>query len=400
MPHPPPSPDTVWNDAARHWSFPPGVTYLNHGSFGPSPEPVLAAFESWTRRIECEPMQFFLRDLEAAWTDALHALARFVDADPDGLIFVDNATFAMNVVAASVPLRRGDGVLLSDHEYGAVRRLWETRCREAGAQLQIARLPCPIRSTDEVLEAFQRAASRRTRLLVISHVTSPTALVLPVQAVGDWARQRDILVCIDGPHALAMLPLSLKELPCDFYTASCHKWLSAPFGSGFLYVAQPHRRAVRPVVRSWGRSFRGRSPSWKDEFVWLGTRNPAAFLAVPAAIAFLESWGADAARSRMHQLARDARKRLTALREDIRPICPDDSTWYAAMCCVELPGPPARREPLGDPLQERLWERFRIEVPLTRFGDRRLLRVSCHLYNREADLDRLAEALSELLTAR
>lgn len=385
---------------ASEWSFPPGTTYLNHGSFGPAPRSVQAAREDFQRRLNAQPMDFFLRQLPPLLIAARAKLAAFIGAAPEDLVFVDNATVGMNVVAASVALRPGDEVLLNDHEYGAVHRLWESKCQAAGARLVVATLPCPLRSADELVDSLFAAVTDRTRLLVFSHITSPTAVIFPAAEICRRARQRGLTVCIDGPHAVAMLPLDMNSLDSDFYTASCHKWLSAPFGCGFLYVHPRRQAEVRPAIISWGRTLEGDEPGWRDEFHWLGTRDTAAWLAVPAAIDFLERFGLAEFRRRTHALARHARQRLEALvvrrHGELEPIVPDDGTaaphetqeqWYGSMAAVPLP--PGEAEPL----QLALWKKHGIEVPIVSWSGRRLIRVSCHLYNSEAHIDRLLHAL-------
>jgi isopenicillin-N epimerase len=387
-----------WAAVRDEWSLRPGVVYLNHGSFGPSPRCVIEAREEWSRRLEAEPMDFFVRTMEADLDAAAEELGRFVGADADGIVFVPNATVAMNLVAANVRLRPGDEVLATNHEYGAVLRIWREACRAAGAELVVRRLPEFLDSGEEIAEAFLAGITDRTRLVVVSHVTSPTAVILPVKAICEGARRRGVPVCVDGPHAPAMVDVNLAALGCDYYCASLHKWLSAPFGSGFLYVAKRHRQGLRPVVTSWGGSLGGRPASWKDEFTWAGTYDPAPYLAVPEAIRFLDRVGIERFRERAHALARSARERLVTL-TGIEPFVADTAQRYGSM--IALPLPPLDGFEGGhgraDPLQLRLWQERRIEVPVMHWGGHRLLRVSCHLYNTEEDLDRLSKALREAL---
>lgn len=380
------------------WSLPDDVCYLNHGSFGPSPRVVQDARNRWSAELERQPMDFFLRRMEGHLAEAAARLGRFVGAEPSELGFVDNATVGMNVVAASVKLSHGDEVLLTNHEYGAVLRIWRRACQGAGANVVVASLPDPLESHEAVVDALFASVTERTRLIVVSHITSPTAVILPVEAICRAARERGIPVCIDGPHAIAMVPVNLRKIGCDYYCASGHKWLSAPFGSGFLYVAGRRHRELVPPVMSWGRSVEGLPPRWQDEFHWLGTRDPATFLAIPAAIDFLESHGIGSFRTRTHALAREARSQLAEL-TGLSPFVPDDPAWFGSMVTCPLPlssaGPPTAGG--RDELQDALWERHRIEIPIVWWHGRRFIRVSCHLYNDAADLDRLIGALRELL---
>jgi isopenicillin-N epimerase len=335
-------------------------------------------------------MDFFVRQLEPALLQARGKLAEFVGGQADHLIFVENATVGMNIVADSFPLQAGEQVLLNDHEYGAVQRIWKRACEAAGAELVIATLPLPVTSAEEVVAALLAPATEKTRLLVVSQITSPTAITLPVAEICRAARARGIAVCIDGPHAVAQIPLAIESLGCDFYTASCHKWLSAPFGSGFLYVTPRWQARIRPPVLSWGRLLPNQPASWSEEFLWSGTRDPSAQLAIPAAIDFLQAFGLDRFRSETHTLARYARQRLVE-QFQLPPIVPDDSAWYGAMAHVPLPPGDA----VG--LQRALWQQYRIEVPIVDFRGGRYVRVSCHLYNTPAQIDLLSRALSELV---
>lgn len=374
------------HQVAAQWSISPGVTYLNHGSFGPSPRTVTDVRFKLQRQLESNPMEFLLRQLPEMLDGARTKLAEFIGADADDLALVDNATMGMNIVAATVKLKPGDEVLCNDHEYGAVLRLWERACQRARAKLVVQKIPLPIGPREETAGALLQQASDHTRLIVFSHVTSPTAVIFPAEEICRRARKLGIAVCIDGPHALAMLPLNLESLDCDFYTASCHKWLSAPFGSGFLYVHPRWQREVRPVLVSWGLPWPGEAPSWRDEFHWQGTRDPTSWLSVPAAIDFLQEAGLQDFRRRSHDLVRYARERISEF-TGLPPLTPDDPSAYGSMAALPLsPGE-------AEPLQRKLWEQHRIEIPLIDWNGRRLIRVSCHLYNSTSDIDRLVDAL-------
>lgn len=391
--------DAAWADFKRHWDIRPDTTYLNHGSFGPPPAAVRELRDHWQRRIDTQPMDFFVREFEPAWLAARDKLAEFVGAAPGNLIFAENATVAMNIVADSFPLATGDEVLLTDHEYGAVQRIWQRAGGKAGAVVRTVELPLPLGA--DISDVIFAAVTERTRLIVVSHITSPTAAILPVAEICRRARARGIAVAIDGPHAIAQLPLAIDELGCDFYTASCHKWLSGPFGSGFLFVAPRQQPHVRPPVLSWGRIPPTKIDTWSDEFVWSGTRNPAAYLAVPSAIEFLQQVGLDDFRRRTHWLARYARRRLVDLTQR-EPLVPDDPAWYGSMAHVPLPPPAGGKVggescPVSNPLQNTIWQRFGIEVPVVEFRGIRYLRVSCHLYNDTEQIDWLVSGLRTLL---
>lgn len=394
------------------WSIPDDVIYLNHGSFGPTPRVVQDCREEWSRRLARQPMNFFLNQMEPTLDEAMDKLARFVGADARDMAFVDNATVAMNAVAENVPLQPGDEVLLNDHEYGAVFRIWRHRCEKAGARVVTAKLKLETDASEtadrslasnessndkrSLVGSIFEAVTERTRLIVLSHVTSPSAVVLPVVEICRQARLLGIPVCIDGPHAIAMRDVNLREIDCDFYCASLHKWLSAPFGSGFLYVKRERQRGFKSHMTSWGRSLSGRAERWQDQLNWLGTRDPAPFLAVPTAIQFLEDVGIDKFRQRTHQLVQTARQKIES-KTDHRAWVPDSQDWYGSMIAVSLAGEPWKkpRPNAMHPLQQALRERFRIEIPVTQCCDQFFLRVSCHLYNQEEDIDRLIDAMEK-----
>ncbi len=387
------SPSYEWAELAAQWRLEPGVTYLNHGSFGPAPESVLAVRRSWFERLERQPMDVLTRKLVPALEEARQSLAQLVHCSADDLVLTDNATVAMNVVAHNVSLEPGDEVLLTDHEYGAVQRLWQRRCQQAGAHLVVCRLPLPFTDAHGVVQCVLDAVTPRTRLAVFSHVTSPTAVVLPAGQLCDALRSQNVLTCIDGPHALAMRHIDLAALNCDYYCASCHKWLCAPFGTGFLYVSPARQQNVQPLVISWGRTPEGCPPSWRDEFYWWGTRDPSAWLSLPAAVAFLSLVGWDRFRGRTHAMAQYARHRIEQL-TGLAALVPDSDEWYGSMIALPLPAVDAAA------LQQTLWREHRIEVPIIEWQSAdsqayRLVRPSCHLYTTPEDIDRLCAALAQ-----
>ena len=384
----------------HEWTLAPEITYLNHGSFGPSPRSVQQVQQAWRERMEANPQRFLARELEGELERVADQLASFLGCDGEDLILLDNATHGMNVVARTFPVAPGDEILVTTHEYGAVKRIWQLLTQANQASMVQAMLPEPFTSPEEITAAVLSQVTERTRLIVVSHVTSPTAMVLPVADICREAARRGVAVCVDGPHAIAMQDLDLKKLGCDFYVASCHKWLSAPFGTGFLYAHPRWRQAIRPALVSWGGSQTGRPKSWKDEFLWQGTRDLTGFLAIPAAIEYLNQYGLENFRQNTHALACEARARLELQLKTFAPI-PDHPDWYGSMVTVPLPEKvivPATWTGKPHPLQQVLTEKHRIEVPIIKWGHRMHIRVSCHLYNTSADLDKLCHALGQEVT--
>jgi isopenicillin-N epimerase len=390
MPNPNPAVDADWSHWTAEWQIRGDTTYLNHGSFGPPPRVVQQERERWQRKLDEQPMDFFVRQYESAWLNARQSLAEFIDSEPNDLVFVENATAAMNLVADSFPLAAGEEVLLTDHEYGAVFRIWQRKCDQVQGKLQTVELPWPVTSQAEIVAAVLNGITNKTRIVVLSHITSPTALILPVAEIAAECRKLNVAVCIDGPHAPLQVDVSLRNLGCDFYAASCHKWLSAPFGSGFLAVAPKWQSEFRCGQLSWGRLQPAKPQAWWEEFVWSGTRDAAPYFTLPTAIDFARRVGPDNFRQRSHHLAQQSRQLLEALFQ--QPVfLPDDPSFYGSMALVALPA--------GEtfPLQRALWERFCIEVPIVPFRGGRFVRVSCHLYNTVNDLDKLQQALQQLV---
>lgn len=388
------------SEFAHHWDLDPETTYLNHGSFGPSPVCVQKARIHWSQQLEKQPMRFFCQQAEEQLRQVAEKLAPLIGTKAAHLALVDNATFAMNVVAESIALQPGDQILLTDHEYGAVRNIWQAKCRQSGAVMFQTALP--VGGTEsQVADAIVDAVNAKTKVVVVSHVTSATALILPLEMICSRIRQKfgdSVTVVVDGPHALAMLDLNLKKLNCDFYCCSCHKWFCGPFGSGFLYVNPRHQSAVDCPVVSWGGSVSGRPPAWQDRTNWLGTRDPSALLAIGATVEFWKEVSVGNFRRHSRTLIQLACDQLLEIEGVTRPeMCADND--FVSMAIFQLPQPDSWQAGYHghpDQLQLALRDQFRIEAPVFSWNGLRLLRVSAHLYNDADDMERLATAVKEL----
>jgi isopenicillin-N epimerase len=366
----------------------PDVVFLNHGSFGACPGPVFDEYQRLQRELESEPVDFLhtSRTLPSRLASARGDLARFMGAERDDLVFVPNATWGGNVVARSLALAPGDEVLTTDHEYGAMERTWTFACEKAGARLVRRALPLPLDDPQDVVDAVWGGVTARTRVLMLSHITSATGVILPVGELVRRARERDILTFIDGAHAPGQIPLDLEALGADFYTGNCHKWLLGPKGAGFLHVRRDRQPLVEPLAVSWGWRAEQPGPSrFVDEHDWTGTRDPSACLAVPAALAFREAHGWDVVMADCRALTLEARRLLLEL-TGLPALCAP-APWLAQMAAVPLP--PVDPVRLGMALRER----HRIEIPVTLQGGRPWLRVSVQAYNSLRDIEMLIEAL-------
>jgi isopenicillin-N epimerase len=390
------------SDLAALWPLDPAVTFLNHGSYGACPAEVLRYQAALRAEMEAEPVRFLGRELDDRLEVARAALAAFVGADPDDLAFMANATSGVNAVVRSRDFAAGDELLTTDHAYSACKNALEYVARRTGARVVIVTLPFPVTSPDEVVDTVMAHVTPRTRLALLDHITSPTALILPVERLIAELSRRGIDTLVDGAHAPGMVPLDLNTLGATYYSGNCHKWLCAPKGSAFLWVRRDRQPEVRPLTISHGASAPPTRPRFRVEFDWTGTSDPTAWLTVPAAIAYLErlvpgGWPALMARNRA--LALDAR-RILCETAGTAPACPD--TMIGSIASVQLPdgvNTLAWRE--RDPIQGRLFDGWGLEVPVMSWPapPRRLIRISAQLYNDRAQYVRLAEALSKELAA-
>jgi isopenicillin-N epimerase len=367
------------------------VIFLNHGSFGACPRPVFEAYQKWQRELERQPVEFLGRRARDLMAEARAALADFLHCDEDEVVYFTNPTTAINMVARSLDLKPGDEILTTDHEYGAMDRAWRFICQQTGARYVRQPIPLPVTTPEAFVETFCLGITSRTRVVFISHITSPTALRFPVEAICRRARQLGLLSIIDGAHAPGQLPLDLTKLGADLYTGACHKWLCAPKGAAFLYARREVQDRLLPLVISWGWEAEEPSDSrFIDHHEWQGTRDIAAFLSVPAAIRFQQEHHWNTVRRQCHETASKTRARINAL-TGFEALCPDSQDWFIQMFTARLP------ELDCEALQKQLYDEYKIEVATHRWNDHPLIRVSFQAYNDEEDADSLLYALRKLL---
>lgn len=378
-------------ELAAHFQLRPNIAFLNHGSFGACPRPVYEAYQHWQSELEQQPVEFLGRRLNHLLSEARTKLAEYLHTQTDCLVWVPNATHGVNIVARSLDLQPGDQVLATDHEYGAVNRTWQFICEQRGVEYRMQPLALPFESADALVEQFWAGVTEQTRVISISHITSPTALILPIEQICQRARAAGILTVIDGAHAPGQIPLDMEAIGADFYTGNCHKWLCNQRASGFLYARPEVQHLLQPLIVSWG--WRARSPSdnsFHDLFDWTGTFDPAPYLSAPAAIAFQQEHNWPEVRDACHNLLLSASQRIGEL-TGLPPISPDTSDWWVQMRA--LPLPPCN---IGV-VKARLWDEYQIEVPLMEFLGQPLIRISIQAYNTPEDIDRLVEGLTQLI---
>ncbi len=390
------------------WRLDPAVTFLNHGSYGACPVPVLAAQRALRDRMEAEPVRFLAGDLRGLLDAARLEVAAFLGADPDGLAFVPNATTGVNTILQSLRFEPGDELLTNDHEYNATINAMRAAARRDGAQVVVAQIPFPIADPGAALEGILAAVTARTRLVLASQVTSPTALVLPVAELVAELDRRGIDTLVDGAHAPGMVPLDLEALGAAYWTGNGHKWLCGPKGSAVLWVRADRRERIHPLVVSHGANdpLTDRS-RFRAEFDWTGTADPTACLALPAAIDWMAASAPDgggwpAIMAANHTLLLAGRDRI-AEALGVAPSAPD--SMLGSMAALPVPG--LGDDAAAEDLERRLATEDGIQVPIggwparaARVGgdlQRILIRISAQRYNEPADYDRLAEALVKRL---
>ena len=383
-----------------HWWLDPAITYLNHGTVGATPRVVLQAQQAWQRRIEAQPAAFLFRELMRLAPDepgaprlllrqAADAVGEFLDARGDDIVFVDNASTGVNAVLRSIAWGPGDEIVVLDQAYGAVTKTAEYVARGAGAKVVVVPTPFPVEGdpTPAFVDAVARALSPRARLAILDHISSQTALILPVAAMTACCRARGVPVLIDGAHAPGAIALDVDAFGADWYVGNLHKWAFAPRACGFLWVAPAQRGTLHPPVISWGLDV-----GLTQEFEWTGTRDPSATLSAPAGIAFMrETLGLDAMRRWNHDLVWRMAHDLSARWG--QPFTTPES-MVGCMASVALPERIDRLGPAAaTALKDWLFFERRIEAQVLAINGRLCVRLAAQVYNDETDYERLAQAV-------
>ena len=360
------------------------LIFFNHGSFGACPKAVFERYQAWQLELERQPVDFLIRRRPELMREATAKIAAYLNVPAGELVFVTNATLGLNTAARSLRLNRGDEILTTNHEYGAVNRLLEYVAAKSKASIVRHAVRLPYASDEDFADAFFADVTEKTKVIVMSHITSPTALIFPLGSICRRARQMGILTIIDGAHVPGQLALDLQEIGADMYSGNFHKWLCAPKGSAFLHVRPEHHEMIAPLVVSHG---------WRDDadfnerHEWHGTRDIAAYLTVPAAIDFQQRHNWEQVRADCHDLARLTQAQLC----DCFELAPLSRDRFAQMVTIPLP------ECDVAAVQKRLYEEFRIEVPVGRFEGDCMTRVSFQAYNTADDARALVTALRTIL---
>jgi isopenicillin-N epimerase len=368
----------------------PRIAYLNHGSFGACPRPVFAAYQRYQRELELEPVDALQRHFPEKIHLARVGLAQFLGCDADEIAFVRNATYGMNLVARSLPIGAGDTVLTTDHEYGAVDRMWQAICSETGATLKRVQIPLPLSSGQDLIKAVSEQMDSSVRVLTFSHITSGSSLCFPVEQLVSLAADAGAISVIDGAHAPGQLPLEIGKLNADFYVGNCHKWLLSPKGAAFVHAAGRWTDHIRPPIVSWGNISKG-STALLLENEWQGTSDISATLAVADSIAFLNrhNW--------FEEIIPGCSRLLNKASSTLLKITGQPDIYGCN--AIRAPQMASFLLPEGDysTLHSRLFNEYQVELPVFTTPQGTLFRASLQAYNTEDDINRLATALTEIL---
>ena len=376
------------NDIKQNFLLDKNITFLNHGSYGSCPIPVFEDYQKWQRKLEKQPVEFLTNDLWEALKHSRVTLSKFVGCDEDEVLFFSNPTSAIANVINSLNLNDGDEVLMTDHEYGALVRQWNLWGEKNNVKIKQQKVPVPVTSKDMFINNFWRGVSKKTKVIFISQITSPTAIIFPVKEIVDLAKNKGILTIIDGAHVPGHIDLNIHSLGCDFFTGAIHKWLCGPKGSSFLFVKKSHQDWVKPIIYSWGKDGNDPGPTeFLQDFQWQGTRDMSSFLTIPKAMDFF---------GRHIQPNQEYCRKMTleVFSNFISMLGTEPLTtgcqWIGQMVSHPLP--------VDAPLEIKniLMEKYKVEIPIFEWNGNRYIRSSFQVYNEKKDIDSLMSALDSI----
>ena len=374
-----------------HYLLEKNITFLNHGSFGACPKSVFKNYQNWQRLLESQPVQFLSHDIYKYLEESRIHLSNLISCDSDDIIFVTNPTTAINTIIRSLMIDKNYEVLTSNHEYGAMIRAWEWFSENKGYSLIQKTLEVPFTTTNNFVDDFWSAVTNNTKIIFISHITSPTAIIFPIEEICQQARNKSIMTIIDGAHVPGHIQLDISTLDPDIYIGACHKWLSAPKGSSFMYVKKDIQDIIDPLIISWGKEVDPSPSSFINENQYQGTRDFSSFLSVPAAINFQRDNDWEIVKARCRDLTK---KTLISLQNILKSdlLCPVNDSWLAQMASIQIP--------VNDSLKikNELLKKYNIEIPIFEWDGKKMLRFSFNAYNDERDSNELINAIKDIFS--
>ena len=364
----------------------PNITYLNHGSYGSCPSSVFNDYQKLQKRLEQQPVQFMTKYLWKYLKESRDTLGTFLNCDGDDLLLFANPTTAINNVIENLNLNKGDEVLMTQHEYGALVRAWSRSSKRNNFSIVQQPVKVPVSSKKNFIKQFLAGITMNTKVVFISQITSQTGLIFPIKEICEYATKKGIVTIVDGAHVPGHIDLNISNLECDFYTGTCHKWLCAPKGSSFLYVRKSFQANIKPQVVSWGEEGDDPGPSqFQMDFQWQGTKDMSSFLSIPSAIHFIESnnWKEN------HKLSKEL---ILEVSDDLKNLFGTDPLFKSEDWVGQMVSHPLSLT-APENLKEILWEKFLIEVPIFEWKKQKYIRVSAHFYNDRNDMKTLINAL-------
>lgn len=385
------------NDLREAFQIDNSIHFLNHGSYGATPKVVFDDYQAWQRRLELQPVKFLGREIADLFKEVRKELGSYLRTSGNNLVLIPNATFGVNAVARSLKLSADDEVLGSDLEYGACNNIWTFLAEKHGFVYKQQSVTLPVTSKEAFVNDFWEGVTDKTKVIFLSHITSATALILPIAEICAKAKEAGIITVIDGAHAPGQLALDLDTLGADFYTANCHKWMCAPKGAAFLYASEAMQEFMEPLVVGWGLTndkwddVGGAGSSFLDAFDWLGTNDPASYLSISAAINFQAEHKWESVRNACHNLLKETLERIDALTA-LDSFYTNSDEQYRQLAVALLP-----KTIDAISLKTKLYDNYNIEVPITQHNDQPFIRISLQGYNKTEDVDVLVKALEDLL---
>jgi len=367
----------------------PNITFLNHGSFGSCPRSVFQEYQKWQKKLEHQPVQFMTDKVYSALKESRIALSEFIGCNEDELVFFPNPTTATTNIIFNLDLKPGDEILMTNHEYGALVRAWTVWGKRNGVKIVQQNISVPLDTEERFIDQFWKGVNARTKVIFLSHITSPTALIFPIEQILARAKDKGLITIVDGAHVPGQVDLDIHVLGCDFYIGAIHKWLCGPKGSSFLFVKKEHQEWMKPVIYSWGKDGEDPGPSeFLQDFQWQGTRDMSAFLSIPTAIEFYHQ-EISSLQSKCREMNLHAFSEFQSIL-GTKPIS-SGGNWLGQMVSHPLP------DNASPDLKEKLWTRHQIEIPVFEWNGLQLIRLSVQIYNQQNDIDSLMSALPSLI---
>ena len=377
----------MFSKLKKSFMLDPEVIHLNHGSFGATPKPIFDSLISWQKKLEYNPTKHLGLDIFTQLDISRDYLAQYINCHKDDVVFFPNPSTALNTVIRSLPLKKDDEILTTNHEYGALDKTWNFICKKTGAKYIRQSISIPLLSKNDFIESFKSGITEKTKVIFFSHITSSTGLIFPAKEICKIAKEKNILCIIDGAHVPGHIDLDIKKLDPDIYTGACHKWMCSPKGTAFLYVKKELQEIMEPLVVSWG--YESDTPShsqFLDYMQWQGTNDISSYLTIPDTIKFLDENNWQQVSKECKKINRWARKEINQLLKK-KPISSDD--FIGQMSSIPMDS--------NDIIQDQIefYVKYKIQIPFIKWNDKEFFRISIQVYNSKEDVFKLLEALDD-----